>query len=318
MPAVFQAEGTDREVYTRQLWIFEGITSYYDELALVRSGVIDRKTYFELLAETITRVIRGSGRNKQTLEESSFDTWTKFYKQDENAPNAIVSYYAKGALFALVLDLHIRLETANESSLDDIMRHVWQHYGKTGQGLAEREFEQVAAEVTGLDLKAFFNMGVRSTQDLPLKELLSKFGVEMYLQPARLSSDKGQVIGKAPGGVIAKPVLGARTSQQNQEIKLTQVFDNGAAQIAGLSAGDTIAAVDGLRLSEKQLEQRIASTVRGKSLTIHAFRRDELMVFNLTPKLAPVDTCVFHLPANIPEKRQSMLDAWLYINGNQA
>jgi len=156
MPAVFQANGMQQEVHTRQLWVFEGITSYYDELALIRSGVIDAKNYFELLAQTITRVMRGSGRLKQTLEESSFDAWTKFYKQDENAPNAIVSYYTKGAMFALALDLHIRLHTAGRQSLDDVMRRLWQEYGKQGVGLPERGFEQLAIEVTGLDLRAFF------------------------------------------------------------------------------------------------------------------------------------------------------------------
>ncbi|MET0051254.1 MAG: peptidase M61, partial [Candidatus Thiodiazotropha sp.] len=99
-PEVFQKNGTDREVHTRQLWVFEGITSYYDELMLVRSGVIDAESYLEMLAETVTRVMRANGRTKQTLEESSFDAWTKFYKQDENAPNALVSYYSKGALLA--------------------------------------------------------------------------------------------------------------------------------------------------------------------------------------------------------------------------
>ena len=88
-------------MHTRLLWVFEGITSYYDDLALVRSGVITTDSYLELLARSITRLVRTPGRFKQTLEESSFDAWTKFYKQDENAANAIVNYYTKGAVVAL-------------------------------------------------------------------------------------------------------------------------------------------------------------------------------------------------------------------------
>lgn len=317
MPSVFQDETTEREVYTRQLWVFEGITSYYDDLALVRSGVINRKNYFELLAETITRVMRGSGRKKQTLEESSFDAWTKFYKQDENAPNAIVSYYAKGALFALVLDLYIRITTNNAKSLDAIMRYVWQIHGRTDQGLAEGEFEKIAAEVAGLELESLFDMGVRSTQELPLKELLTEFGVDLYLLPAQSSSDKGRVTDDPPQAIDARPVLGARTIQQNQEIKLLQVFDDGAAQLAGLSAGDCILAVNGLRLNEKQMEQQIASCAKGECINVHAFRRDELMEFNLIPKPAPADTCVFHLRDKISEKQLSMQSAWLHIDANQ-
>jgi predicted metalloprotease with PDZ domain len=125
-PAVFADAGLEHEVHTRLLWAFEGITSYYDDLALVRSGRIDVTGYLELLAETITKVQRNPGRLEQTVAESSFDAWTKFYKQDENAPNAIVSYYGKGAITALALDLTIRRDTDGRASLDDVMRALWQ------------------------------------------------------------------------------------------------------------------------------------------------------------------------------------------------
>lgn len=315
MPAVFQAEGTSHEVYTRQLWIFEGITSYYDELALVRSGVIDRKNYLEMLAETITRVMRGSGRLKQTLEESSFDAWTKFYQQDENAPNAIVSYYAKGAVFALVLDLHIRLQTAGGKSLDDIMRRLWQQYGKQGMGVPEGGFEQLAVEVAGIELSELFELGIRSTSDLPLAGLLEQFGVEMRLLPARSSVDKGYLADKPPEVKPAKRVLGARVATTNNEIKLLQVFDGQAAQAAGLSAGDSIVAVAGLRLNEKQLERYIAANPLDQPIRIHAFRRDELMEFELISRPAPADTCVFYLPEAMPMVQTQRLNAWLHADG---
>ena len=317
MPAAFQMHGTQQEVYTRQLWVYEGITSYYDELALIRSGVIDQKNYFELLAETITRVMRGSGRLKQTLEESSFDVWTKFYKQDENAPNAIVSYYNKGALFALTLDLHIRLHTAGAASLDTVMVRMWQQYGKQGIGVPERAFERVAETVTGLDLQAFFELGVRSTQDLPLAELLGEFGVLMQLLPAQSASDKGRVLEKPIEPTPAKPVLGANLTTTNNELSLVQVLDGGAAQAAGLSAGDVILAVDGLRLNEKQLEKYIAATQPEDSVKIHAFRRDQLVVFDLTPLPAPLDTCVIYLAASVPAEQRERFNAWLHSHGTQ-
>jgi len=314
MPSVFQENGLQQEVYTRQLWVFEGITSYYDDLALIRSGIIDAKNYFELLALSITRVMRGSGRLKQTLEESSFDAWTKFYKQDENAPNAIVSYYAKGALFALALDLHIRLHTTGRQSLDDVMRRLWQVYGKSGVGLPERGFEQVAKEVTGLDLEAFFDLGLRSTQDLPLAELLSQFGVRMNLLPAQSNADKGRVADDPPNSVPPRPVLGANLTTKNNELILLQVFDDGAAQTSGLAAGDVIVAVDNLRLNEKQLEKYIDSTPSDKSILIHAFRRDQLMVFKVFPQPALADTCVFYLVDSVPAEQKVRFDAWLHID----
>ncbi len=171
-PAVFRQADLSSEVYTRLLWAFEGITSYYDDLALLRSGRIDRQSYLDLLARMITRVLRGSGRLKQTLEESSFDAWTKFYKQDENAPNAIVSYYAKGALVALALDLTIRRHSGGEQSLDDLMRALWRRHGREDIGVGEGDIEALAAEISGADLSGFFDQALRGTADLPLKELL--------------------------------------------------------------------------------------------------------------------------------------------------
>src|SRR5204863_10174687 len=136
------------ENYTSLLWVFEGFTSYYDDLMLVRSGVIDEAAYFKLLAKTINMVTRGSGRTKQSVAESSFDAWTKYYRQDENSPNAIVSYYTKGSLVGMALDLTIRAETKGKKSLDNVMRALWQRYGRdfyegkaNGQGVTEAEVE---------------------------------------------------------------------------------------------------------------------------------------------------------------------------------
>jgi len=123
-PACFVPYDLRAETSTALLWAFEGITSYYDDLAMLECGLIDRERYLVLLARMITRVQRGSGRLKQSVAESSFNAWTKFYKQDENAPNSIVSYYAKGAVVALCLDLLIRQKTQGQKSLHDVMRRL--------------------------------------------------------------------------------------------------------------------------------------------------------------------------------------------------
>jgi predicted metalloprotease with PDZ domain len=310
-PVVFLQQGTTAEVYTRQLWIFEGITSYYDELILVRSGVIDRKAYFEMMAETITRVMRGSGRHKQTLEESSFDAWTKFYKQDENAPNAIVSYYGKGALFALLLDLTIRLRSDSRFSLDHVMRELWQRYGRQSVGVPEDGFEKLVCEVTSLDLQALFDVGVRSTEELPLEEILAEFAVEIHMLPAETSQDQGSVLNEPPKAMIAKPVLGAKCKQLEKRVRLLQVFDGGGAQQAGLAAGDEIVAVDGLNMDMKQMEQYIARQQEGVAIELHLFRRDELKVILLIPLPAEPDTCTIYLPQHPGSKQQQRLDHWL-------
>ncbi|MCW9032238.1 MAG: peptidase M61, partial [Gammaproteobacteria bacterium] len=189
-PEGFMPYDLTSETYTRQLWAFEGITSYYDELALARSKVISIESYLELLGQTITRVLRGKGRLIQSIAESSFEAWTKFYKQDESAPNSIVSYYAKGGLLALCLDLTIRKQTNNKNSLDDVMRYLWIHFGKKSIGVPEGEIEKICSNIAGLDLTDFFERYLYGVDELPLETMLADFGVEYKLRPTVSVEDK--------------------------------------------------------------------------------------------------------------------------------
>ncbi len=265
-PSAFTPYDLDRENYTTLLWAFEGFTSYYDDLALLRSGAIERKDWLDLMAKTISNVQRTPGRLRQTLAESSFDAWSKFYRPDENTPNAVVSYYAKGALFALALDLTLRSKTDGRVSLDDIMRTLWERHGKTGIGVGEDDIRTIAEECSGASLKRLFAEGVSGTRDLPLKKLLAAFGVELSLEAAPTA--------KAPS-------LGVKTGSDTNEVKLVNVFDGGAAQAAGLSAGDILLAIEGLRVTPTTLDKLLARHQPGDSVRIHAFRRDELMEFTV-------------------------------------
>jgi predicted metalloprotease with PDZ domain len=311
-PRVFQEQGLEREVHTRLLWVFEGITSYYDDLALVRSGLIEAEAYLELLAAGITRLLRGNGRHKQSLEASSFDAWTKFYKQDESAPNNIVSYYTKGAIVALALDLRIRRDTGGERSLDHLMRRLWNDFGKTGCGLGEDEIEPLIAAVTGLDLSLFLERALRGTEDLDLAPLLGAFGVAMRLRPARDGDDQGGLIAaQDEAAQPAQPVLGVRLDPADKEAVLACVLDGGAAQSAGLAAGDTIISVDGIRAQAANLDKLIAAIPAGGSVRVHAFRRDELLEFQVRPQPAAADTCDLGLIAELSAPLAARRDAWL-------
>ncbi|SMC25813.1 Predicted metalloprotease, contains C-terminal PDZ domain [Andreprevotia lacus DSM 23236] len=309
-PAAYAPYDLTQENYTRLLWAFEGITSYYDDLTLVRCGLIAQQDYLDLLAQTMTQVERGAGRLKQTLEEASLDAWVKYYRQDENSPNALVSYYTKGALVAAALDLTIRKRSSGARSLDDVMRALWQRYGKDfatqGQGVAERDWEQVAQDATGLDLRDFFDLALRSTQPLPLGELLNEIGVQTQLRASAGGSDKGgwKEIA-APGNSI-----GAKLAAEAGGIKLTQVLDGGAARAAGLSAGDVLVAWDGLRVSMGNLDALLGGTPAGSTVEIHAFRRDELIVRKLVVQTAAVDSWGLRAPAADAAGRAA-LDAWL-------
>jgi predicted metalloprotease with PDZ domain len=268
-PAVFAPYDLNAEAYTSLLWLFEGFTSYYDDLILVRSGVIDEVAYFKLLAKTINGVLRGSGRHKQSVAESSFDAWTKYYRQDENSPNAIVSYYTKGSLVGLALDLTIRAETKGKKSLNHVMRALWQRYGRDfysgaadGRGVTETEVEALFDEVTGLKLKRLLDRFVYGTDDLPLAKLLAPFGVTLENQRKNV-----------------KPSLNVRTTRDGNDCKLANVYEGCAAHRAGLSAGDVLVALEGLRVTATNLESLLARYRVGESVTLYAFRRDELMTF---------------------------------------
>lgn len=292
-PAAFVPYNLTCENYTRLLWAFEGVTSYYDDLMLARSGLIDGKRYLSLLAKTITNVMRNHGRTKQTLEEASFDAWIKYYRQDENSPNSLVSYYTKGSLVALALDLLIRRETHNTKSLDDVMRALWHKFLADSQGLAEDEWERIASDVTGVVLTSFFNCALRSTQDLPLAELFISQGIEMRLDLAESSHDRGSACDLDACSTLTQPharvSLGVRTVTEAAGIRLTHVLDGGAAQKAGLSGGDMIVAIDGLKAVD--VEKQLMRFAVGDTVRIHAFRRDELMTVDVILIEEEANTC---------------------------
>ena len=311
-PAAFTPYDLDSENHTALLWAFEGVTSYYDDLALVRCALMKPEEYLELLARSITQLLRTPGRRKQTVAESSWDAWIKYYRQDENAPNAIVSYYGKGSLIALCLDLHLRHGTAGRKSLDDVMRALWRRYGQSGLGVPEDGVERVAEEASGLKLRAFFDQALRSTAELPLGELLATVGVEMAVRPAEGPSDRGgKAASKSAAALAAGVGLGARTAGEGNDVRLTHVLDGGAAQDAGLAAGDVIAAIDGIRVTPKTLDGQLAKLRPGDRVRLHVFRRDELRVFELASAAAPADTCVLRFDKRAAARALRLRRGWL-------
>ena len=289
-PAAFTPYDLQRENYTTLLWAFEGLTSYYDDLLLVRSGLMSRSTYLETLGRNVTSLLRTSGRKKQTVAESSFDAWIKYYRADENMPNAGVSYYGKGSLIGLSLDLLIRNQTNGRKSLDDVMRALWKRYGMKGIGVPEDGIEKTAEQVTGLKLKRFFDQAVRSTVDLPLQKLLVTVGVDMALRPPRSGVDRRER--KPTRAELAADrgvALGIRTGSEGGNVRITHVLDGGAAQKSGLSSGDVVIAMDGLRVTLENFEGQIARYKAGQTVTLHTFRRDELHVVDVTLAAAKPD-----------------------------
>ncbi|WOH36546.1 PDZ domain-containing protein [Thalassotalea fonticola] len=284
-PEEFVPYDLSKEVHTEQLWAYEGFTSYYDDFSLFRAGIIEFKEYLTILSKTMTRVYRGAGELKQSVSESSFDTWTKFYKQGPDAVNNIVSYYTKGSLIALWLDLTIRQYSNGKFSLDNMMRTLWLNHGKTGVGTNEQHFIDIANQLCSCDISTQFIQLLHTANRVPVKQLLAKVGIAFEHTPYKklnsFESDKNSEY---------KPYLGAFYQQTPAGLKVTIVENNSPAEHAGLSVDDIIIAVDNLKANEKSLQSLLNHIPENKLIDCHIFRDDKLLNLQLkivcAPKLA--------------------------------
>jgi len=216
-PAEFARYDYTQENYTELLWFFEGFTSYYDDLFLRRAGLIDDATYVKLLGKTINQVAQTPGRLVQSVAQASFDAWIKYYRQDENTPNLTVSYYTKGALVALCLDLKLRAE--GKTHLDAVMRALWERCA--GGPMSQEDLLAVLRDLSGRSWVGEIKAWVHSTRELPLKVLLTGQGLEVHEEPAAMAQR-----------------LGIRSEDAGGAVKIKMVLGGGAAQAAGLMAGD--------------------------------------------------------------------------------
>lgn len=255
-PENFVNYDLNKEGYTSLLWIFEGFTSYYDDLILLRSDVISQASYIKLLKTQIDRYLQNPGRFVQSVSESSFDAWVKFYRQDENSNNAGTSYYNKGCLVALCLDLGLRLRG---SSLDTLMRKLYENAQK-GIQVHERTIVELCNELTGDNWIEQINHLINTTDELPLDQLFPEFGLSYSLK-----NDKSLPLGLK---LVDKP----------EGVLVQSARRDGAAAQAGLSAHDVIIVIDGLKATVKLIEKYAKQE---GIYSILAFRRDELMSFDV-------------------------------------
>ncbi|MGA6136791.1 M61 family metallopeptidase [Acinetobacter dispersus] len=279
-PENFANYDLHKEAYTSLLWIFEGFTSYYDDLILLRSGVISQKSYLELLKAQIDRYLQNPGRSIQSVSESSFDAWIKFYRQDENSNNAGTSYYNKGSLVALCLDLGLRLRGSN---LDALMRRLYENT-QNGIQVNDRTIFELCNELTGDNWIEQINHLINTTDELPLDQLFPEFGLSYNIKDDKALPFGLKVADKAEGVVV-------------QQLRR----DSAAAQ-AGLSANDVIIAIDGIKASEKLLAKYAKQKGR---FTVYAFRRDELLQLELQAGENSLTT------VELKVEDQQKVDRWL-------
>lgn len=331
------------ENYTRDLWVVEGITTYYTDLLLRRAGLIPQPRYLEKLAESISRFQTLPGRAVQPLADASFDTWIKFYRPDSNTPNATISYYQKGALVAMLLDLTIRGGTENRRSLDDVLRALWERYGARDEGFPEGAVEAVAEEVAGFSLRAFFDHTLRSTGELDYASALAAAGlrlVPMHMAGPPMGAAARPAVpaaeGAKPGGTPAGPppgwrppppppfgmpgpMPGNRESQtgltlrsEGSRIIVVNVLAGTAGAQAGVNAGDELVALDGFRIAGPEwLNARLLEFKPGVEVQLTVFRRDELLTLLLRVDAGPPQRWALRPLPDATPQQQAVLDHWL-------
>jgi len=299
-PAAFIPYDLTQENYTRLLWAFEGFTSYYDDLMLVRAALLTPAQYLEAVAKTMTTVTQRTSRLKQSVAESSFDAWIKYYRQDENAPNSVVSYYQKGALVGLALDLAIRAQTRGRRSLDDVMRLLWQRYKRAGasyRGVGEDDFVPAAEEATDLELAPLIREWTEGTRDPDFTRLLRPFGIECAARPAVDSPTFA--------------LLGARVTPDGRNCRIAHVFDGTPAQASGLSCSDVLIALGGLRVTEANLDKLLTRYAPGDSVEVTAFRGDVLTRFEVKLAAGPPRRYALTVDAKASSSALRLRRSWL-------
>lgn len=293
-PAALLDPDLGREAYTRLLWFFEGFTSYYDKLALVRCGLLEPQAYLDRLARNISELQATPGRLRQSAAESSFDAWIKYYRPDENAPNASVSYYAKGSQLALALDLMLRDASDGRRSLDDVMRLLWREHGVTGRGVPEHGVYEAVERIGGKRPANFLRKAVEGTEDPPLPGLLKRAAVSLTWYSDRKA-----------------PELGVRIANEGGLARLTHVLDGSPARRAGLAAGDLLVSLDRQRLTHTNFEKRLAGFTPGEQVELLAFRQEMLMRFEVLLDRPPRRTAKLEPAHGADARSRRLFKGWL-------
>jgi predicted metalloprotease with PDZ domain len=279
------------------------VTSYYEKRFVAAAGLYPKERFLERVADEIAGLQTQPGRGLQSLEQSSFDAWIKFYRPDENSANASISYYQKGALVALMLDLEIRALTARAKCLDDVVKHLAHAATLDDAGFAEPDgylaaVEAVAGEQGGA-FKTFFERFVSGTVELDYDRALGHAGLSLAW--TRADANEGGRSGW----------LGVTTRNEGRALFVSSVRSDGPAEAAGLYAGDELVAIDGMRVDPARLTARLAERAAGATVRATVFRRDELMEIPVTLGDAPAETAAIVPRDDATPAQAALREAWL-------
>nr|MBA3246763.1 M61 family metallopeptidase [Pyrinomonadaceae bacterium] len=290
-----------QEIYTRLLWVAEGITDYYEYILLRRAGLITDKEYLDIMARAIQNLQNRPGRRELSLEEASFDAWIKYYRQDENSVNSQVSYYDKGGIVGMLLDLEIRKRSNGAKSLDDVMRALYNEYAKQGRNYTPEDFQRVSEQMAGASLDQFFSRYVRGTEELDYNAGLNAVGLQLVTTGTNDPSKP----------VAPKAYLGANLRQDGDRLAITNVLAGTSAYDQGLNAFDQIVALDGARVNLQTFNALLDEKRPGDEIRLTVFRQDDLR--HITIKLGARTEGDYRIvPIKNPTTEQARLyESWL-------
>jgi predicted metalloprotease with PDZ domain len=291
----------ENEVYTKSLWVVEGITSYYTELGVRRAGLCTDEEFLERLSRLIDRLQTTPGRLVHALDMASYDAWIKFYRNDENSLNTTISYYTKGAVVALLLDATIQRATAGARCLDDVMRLAYGRYAGT-RGFTPEEFQATVQEVAGVDLTAWFSSALASIDELDYTPALEWFGLRFA----------------TPGASATKAWLGLSTRTDSGRLVVTQVPRHTPGWQGGINVDDEILAIDDYRVRPEQWETRLEQYRPGEQVSMLLARRDRLLRLNVTLGTEPPRRWKLEVHPEASEAQHARLTAWLRECARQA
>jgi predicted metalloprotease with PDZ domain len=289
-----------KENYTKLLWVAEGVTDYYARLVLRRAGLISEKEFLTENAKAFQTLQNTPGRLVMSVEESSFDTWIKYYRQDENSVNSQVDYYDKGAILGLLLDLEIRKQSRGAKSLDDVMRYLYAEFYKQNRNYTPEDFQRACELMAGPGLDSFFAKYIREREELDYDSALAVAGLRLDRTAAADGSK-----------AVEKPYLGADLVQEVDRLLVKKVYAGAPAYEQGLNTGDQIVAFNNMRVNKDLLDARIAEKRPGDLVALTIFRSDDLstMLIKLGGR---VDSVYRIVPVNNPvEDQKRTYQSWL-------
>ena len=290
-----------KENYTRNLWVAEGITEYYANLMLRRASFLSPKDYLDHLARKIQDFQNTPGRFQMSAEEASFNSWIKEYRPDENSINSQISYYDKGELLGMMLDLEIRRGSNNAKSLDDVMRYLYYAFYEKDRNYTPADFQKVCELMAGTSLDDFFSRYVRGREEHPYNQVLLAAGLRLET-------------GEESADVIRTAWLGADLQDSGDMISVRDVRAGSPAYQQGLNAKDQIVALDGQRVNRERFEALIKTKRPGDTVRVTVFRNDDLRSLDI--KLGGrIDTSyrIVQLP-NSNDQQERIYESWLALS----